>query len=117
MSYFRPMGDGPITDPSQVDDSLIVGEVPPTRVQCIELAADSPWRRPGQVCADAPLPTPGPLGPMIDAVRSILDQATGGGATTAPDGAAPPATHDDGPNLWLWGGAGVLAYYLLRKKR
>ncbi len=106
MSYFRrPMGD-PITDPSQVDDSIIVGEVPPTRVNCSQLPADSPFRAPGQVCANAPLPG----NDLWDAIKGVI----GGSASSS---ASSPASGDSGTTLLMLGGAGIAAYYLMRKKK
>ena len=103
MSYFRPgMGqEGPITDPSQVD-STIVGEVSPTRVECASLPADSPWRQPGQVC--------GPT--LLDRLRDWLRE----GPTTAASSTATTAASDGGSVLLL-GGLALAGYYLLRKKR
>lgn len=115
MSYVRPLGqDGPITDPSQVDDT-IVGEVGPTRVSCDALPADSPWRRPGQVCAP-------PGKSLWDVVKDWL----------APNGAPAPTpapTPDDAQTqtsqtaqsmgvspLVILGGAAAL-YYLVRSRK
>lgn len=110
MSYFRRSlgdGDGPITSPSQVDDSIIVGEVTPNRVPCSALPADSPWRRPGQVCA----PT------IFESLREWfgLDPESPTSGTTSP--APTQAASSDGPSLALLAGVGALAWYLMRKKR
>lgn len=112
MSYFRSMGDGPVTDPSQVDDTVIVGTVTPTRVGCSSLPPDSPWREAGQVCADAPLPTPTPpatpSGSLLDTLKNLI----GGAATGAAAPAATAAT-DTTSLLWL-AGLGAAGYYAYR---
>lgn len=100
MSYIHPMGDGPITSPSQVDDPV----VPPTRVACQDLPADSPWRNPGQVCADSPISTI--FDPIVDIIAETFDKP----ATSAPGAAG-------GPNWMLLAGLGLGAYFLLRKKK
>lgn len=120
MSYqrvrrVRAMGDGPITDPSQVDDTVIAGEVNPTRVDCSALPDDSPWKRPGQVCA----PT------MWDRLLSFLANAVTPGPSTAPSSPAPTPTPDAPPapdtassaSPFLMLGGLAAAYYLLRKKK
>lgn len=114
MSYFRPMGDGPITSPSQLDPApsssdggwnpgggaVDIGTVTPQRVSCDELPADSPFRRPGSVCAPPPDDTSG--GSIAQAFRDLIS----------------PAAAADGPP---WGliliGGGLAAYYLLKSKR
>lgn len=111
MSYIRPMGD-PITDPSQVDDTIVVGETTPRRVTCDELPADSPWRQPGQVCA------PQTGGGLFD--QWITPIFGGGGGTAAGGGAAGEPGAGGGSSsktLLLLGAAGVAAYYLFGKKR
>lgn len=109
MSYLRPMGD-PITDPSQVEDT-IVGEVPPTRVQCATLPADSPWRRPGQVCE------PSILDQIFDWLRTAGTAAPPTGTPT--DASTPPSSSDTSSltPILLLGGAAAAAYYLTRKKK
>ena len=111
MSYHRRngMGDGPITDPSQVDDTIYGGEVPPTRVSCDALPADSPWRKPGQACATPSSP--------LDYITGIVDgifNRTPLPPTSATPGT--PAAAATSPSLLLLAAAGGIAYYLLRKK-
>jgi hypothetical protein len=122
VTYFRrSLGqapDGPITDPSQLE---IVGTVTPTKVECAQLPADSPWRRPGQVCAPTlmdwflglfkpsaptalPAPTPEPV-PVLIPVSVPVPEAT------------PDTGMSDATKIFLIGGAGLVAYYALRKKR
>jgi len=105
MSYFRrPMGDGHVTDPSQVDPtvSTIVGTVPPTLVDCAQLPADSPWRQPGQVCA--------PKTSVIDDLTNFFTLSPSSStASTSGTGSAIP------PIAWV-GAAAVAAYYLFGKK-
>lgn len=111
MTYFRRgMGDGPITDPCQVDPSLclpetVIGTSPPTRVDCSQLPADSLFRLPGQPCAPA---------------------SAGGGVTgwllglINPAFSTPPTSSQgmaDDTKFLLLGGAAALAYYYFRKKR
>lgn len=104
MSYIRPMGDGPITHPSEVEDPPIV---PPTRVSCDELPADSPWKRPGQVCA------PPPDGqPWFDAIKDLFFPDSNQTPTVPSE---TPQSSGSTPWLLLVAGGG-LAYYLLRKK-
>lgn len=116
MSYLRrPMGDavtstteidGPITSPSQwnpSDTGVIAGEVPANRVPCDQLPADSPWRRPGQVCA--------PTGGILDSITNLLTGAASGGATAASNGDAGM------PWLLIAGAAGVAGYLILKKKK
>lgn len=115
MGYTRnySMGDdGPITHPSQVDDSIIVGTVPPKRVECAALPADSPWRKPGQVCA----PSTG-LTDLLKGIAEALTQPIVGAvsAATPPAPTATPAS--TGPSLLLLAVLGGAGYYLLRKKR
>jgi len=109
MSYIRPMGDGPITDPRQVDDELPELIVPPTRVPCEQLPADSPWRRPGQVCAGAPV-----SGGIADMITGLLQGVAAGPVNTT--STAETGTTYDINLLWL-AAAGGVAYYLMRKKR
>ncbi len=117
MSYVRPMGDGPITDPSQVDDTIVIGETTPKRVTCDELPADSPWRKPGQVCA------PQTGGGLFDDLLKQLFPSSGGGAAGAGTGAqtdmttAPGSGGGSGKTLLLLGAAGLAAYYLFGKRR
>jgi hypothetical protein len=101
------LGDGPVTSPSQVDDTLIP-TVPPTRVDCSALPADSPWRHPGQVCA------PTSAAWLESLVTDLFAPSTG---PTAPDATA--SVMGSGRSLLLWVAAGGLGYYLLtrRKKR
>lgn len=105
MSYFRPMGD-PITDPRQVDDTITVATIPPNRVDCAALPADSPWREPGQVCA------PPPSIPFFDTLKNLVTAGFGPSTPTS----APTAT-EDGSRLWLFAAAGGLAYYLYRSRK
>lgn len=109
MSYFRrpPMaGDGPITSPSQVDDTIDAGTVGPTRVECSALPADSPWRRPGQVCAAA-ADTPSPLDFISSEIDKAIDQAR----------AAAGAGGGGVPTWIMLAAAGGAAYLLMRKKK
>ena len=112
MTYFRAMGD-PITSPSQVDDGIFAGEVPPTRVECNILPANSPWRQPGQICADAP--GGGILSYLWETLKtSVAEHAP---PVMSPPIYAPPPS-DDHTGLLLLGAAGLGAAYLLfRKKR
>jgi hypothetical protein len=99
------MGDGPITSPSQVPDDEGVPIVPPTRVDCASLPADSPFRQPGQVCAPAPSG-----GGVLDYFLDVIHSAS------APTSAA--AGGDSDNTKWLLLGAlGVGAYLLTRKKK
>ncbi len=117
MSYHRRngLGDGAITDPSQVDSTLI-GTVAPTRVDCAALPADSPWKQPGQVCA--------PSSTVLDFFNGVIDRITGN-TPVAPTAAVTPATPDTAttgpssnlPSLLLLAAVGGVGYYLLRKKR
>ena len=113
MSYFRRgMGDGPITDPSQLDNGTTVATTGPTRVDCSALPADSPFRQPGQVCADdattAAASSNGgsPFDWLLDTIKS-------GGAAAQPA----QAGMSDSGKLFLAGAAALAAYYLFRKKR
>lgn len=110
MSYFlRPLsGDGPITSPSQVDDSVVVGTVPPTRVDCSALPADSPWRRPGQACASTSTPVSEFLSSIFDNMFSSTPPAN---ATTG----AQPTSASSGPSLLLLAALGGVAYLMTRK--
>ena len=110
MSYFkRSLGDGPITDPSQVDDSIIVGEVAPVRVDCATLAADSPWRKPGQVCA--------PAEGFFDSVINTLFPSSSTATTTTDATAASSAGISSLSPLVIIGGLAVGAYFLFGKKK
>ncbi len=104
MSYLRPMGDGPVLHPGEDEPPV----VPPTRVACKDLPSDSPWRRPGEVCADAPIST------IFDPVLDIIMDAVDG---KSPDGAAGAGGGITTGNLVLLGALGVGAYYLFRKKK
>lgn len=109
MSYMRrPMGqdepEGPITHPSQVDDTIIVGEVAPKRVPCDQLPADSPWRQPGQVCA--------PSRSLLEIIRDAFGTGTNGATAVAP---SPPVESPASPLLLLGAAAGL--YYLLRSRK
>jgi hypothetical protein len=106
MSYLlRPMGDGPITSPSQVDDSVLVPEeVGPSRVTCSELPADSPWRKPGQVCA-----VDFNLLDMVQGLLSKLGTALSPAPASAPAASAVP--------IALLVGGGVAAYLLFKKPK
>lgn len=109
MSYLRPMGDGPITSPDQVPathpDELDIGTIGPTRVPCDELPADSPWKRPGSVCAQTP--TPGIFDPILDALDKMK-------ATPATDAAAAASTF---PWLPVAAAAAALYFVVKRKKK
>jgi len=113
MSYFRrPLSDvdGPITSPTQVDDSLVVSTIEPTRVPCDKLPADSPWRRPGQVCAPAG-------GNIIEFLRGMYDKVASA-AAAVPDAPAPAtAPTTSSPPLLLLVALGGAGYYLLTRKR
>ncbi len=99
------MGDGPVLHPGEDDPPV----VPPTRVDCKSMPSDSPWRRPGEVCADAPISTI--FDPVIDIVMDAIDGKSQDGAPAAPGGGITTS------NLVLLGALGVGAYYLLRKKK
>ncbi len=124
MTYFRRgMGDGPITDPCQVDPSLcgpgtIVGTSPPTRVDCSQIPADSPFRQPGQPCAPAPAAV-GPAGSNGSGVTGWLLGLINPSFSTSPAGASSSSAQGmgDDTKLLLLGGAAALAYYYFRKKR
>ena len=105
MSYIRPMGDGPVLHPGEDDPPV----VPPTRVDCKSLPSDSPWRRPGELCADAPISTI--FDPVIDIVMDAIDGKSPDGSPASPGGGITTS------NLVLLGALGVGAYYLLRKKK
>jgi hypothetical protein len=108
MSYLRPMGDGPITSPSQVDDSILIpeAEVGPSRVTCSELPADSPWRKPGQVCAvDFNL---------ADMFSGLLNKL---GAAFSSSPAAPSSPPSAVPAVALLVGGVAAAYMLLKKPK
>lgn len=108
MSYLRPMGDGPITSPSQVDDSIVIpdAEVGPSRVTCSELPADSPWRKPGQVCAAD--------FNIVDMFTGLLNKL-GTAFSSSPSAAAPSSA---APSVALLvGGVAVASYLLLKKKK
>ena len=116
MSYFRrPMGDtGPVTSPSQVDDtnpsgSVIVGEVPPTRVDCTSLAPDSPWRQPGQVCA----PSTGATS-LFDYFKDLFNPSSAAAASSA---GTPTVSPTDSISPILFAGAAIGAYYWWRASK
>lgn len=106
-------GDGPVTSPTQVDvpvpdESVVVGEVTPKRVSCDELSADSPFRRPGQVCAaDASGPT------LLDRLLGWL----GTSPAPAPAAVLPAPEESMLPTLAILALAGGGAYYLYKKKK
>jgi hypothetical protein len=102
--------DGPITSPSQVDPDLIVATIEPKRVPCSELSADSPWRRPGQVCA------PGGGGSIVDFFKGLYDKVAGA-AAAVPDAAPAPAPTASSPSLLVLVMIGGAGYYLLKRKR
>lgn len=110
MSYIRPLGDGPIThpDPLPPDDETgdPIATVTPIRRDCSELAADSPWRRPGQVCA--------PPADLLDVLRGLIGGGSAG-ATSPPivDPAVSSAASDT--SLLWYVAAGGVAYYLYRQ--
>jgi hypothetical protein len=101
--------EGPITRPSEVDDSIIVGEVTPTRVECSALPADSPWKRPGQVCA--PSPVAEFFSDLYDKLRSL---APSGGAVEPTPAPTPGATSPR--SLLALAAIGGLGYYLLKRR-
>lgn len=120
MSYLRPMGDGPVTSPSQVDsgpitspsqvateDEILIGDVNAKRVPCSELPADSPWRQPGRVCAAD--------FNIVDMFTGLINKLGAAFATTPSPTAAPGASAI--PVAVLLGGAATAAYFLLRKKK
>lgn len=106
MSYHRSMGQ-PITSPSEVEDPV----VSPTRVDCADLPSDSPWRQPGQVCADSGQSSGGPL----DFINDLIQQAM------HPTSSSPSSATSEsvGAGTWLLLGAAALGTYWLlsRKKR
>lgn len=113
-------GDGPVTSPAQVDvpvpdDTVIVGEVTPKRVSCDDLSADSPFRRPGQVCA------PDPTGPtLIDRLVAWLAPApttTTAAPTVSTQVTAPAPQESALPTLALLAIAGGGAYYLYKSSK
>lgn len=111
MSYIRPFGDGPITDPRQVDETI--STVPPTRVGCAQLPADSPWRMPGEVCAGAPVASSSAPNGGDNWLKDFLT-----GLVSGPAGPAPtPVRTDDSPPWLLLALGGAAAYYLLKKRR
>ena len=110
MSYFRPMGDGPVTSPSEVDDTIIVGETSPKRVSCEDLPPDSPWRKPGQVCA------PNVVTDFFRGLYNTLTAPTFSVENTAPT-TTTPTTASSSPSLLVLAAAGGLAYYLYKRKR
>jgi len=102
--------DGPVVDPSQVNgNGTVVGVIPPTRVECATLPSDSPWRAPGQVCANA---SPS----IVDALKNLLGGAASGGATGVPTDAS-AATTEAVPPVLVLGGLALAAYYLFRGKK
>lgn len=113
MSYFRRgMGDGPITDPCQVDPSACttVGTVTPTVVDCAQLPADSPFRQAGQPCAPGGSGKGAPTGGPMDWLVNTIQSSVAAGSPSAPD------TSDTTKLLLV--GALVAAYYAFwRKKR
>lgn len=120
MSYHRKGFGDPITDPSQVDGSIIVGEVGPSRVGCAQLPADSPWKEPGEVCYSPPGTVAGAGGGILDLLGLSLDKLRTGVAAitgTTPTPTTAPAETSSGPPWLLLGGIAVGAYFLLRKKK
>lgn len=110
------LGDGAITSPPQVDPDLFddsgsttVGEVQGNRVECSQLAPDSPWRQPGQVCA----PVPGFFDSMVDYLTGLKNKVTGDPGIVPPSATAA----DTGPNLLVLAGLGGLAYWYFTKKK
>lgn len=114
MSYFRraikrPMGDdGPITHPWQVDESIIA-IVPPTRVDCAQLPADSPWRQPGQVCAPSSL--------LDSAISMVKDVALGPAMSVDYTNKAGETSGFDIPGWLVYGGLGAVALHLWKRKK
>lgn len=111
MSYFRRgMGDGPITDPCQIDPSTcVVATVPPTRTECAALPADSPFRQPGQVCAPRDDAGNG-NGSVMDWVMGLIKPAF------APQSAPTPADEGMSPATFLLLAAGAFATYRYFRK-
>lgn len=117
MSYLvrRGMGDGPITDPSQLDGQTIA-TVTPTQVTCDQLPADALARQPGQVCAPAPATAPtapasgsGVMGWLVD----LINQNVAAAPTT-------PAASDgmsDTTKLLLGAAAVAGIYYYSKRKK
>ena len=119
----RRMGlgdDGPITSPSQVDDSMfrdsaIMGTIGPTRVPCASLPADSPWKRPGQVCApEAPSSIVEFFKGMYDKIAALSPLAPE--ATAAPS-AESTTSASSGSSLLVLAAIGGVGYYLLTRKK
>lgn len=127
MSYFRRrgMGDTAITDPCQVDPTIpcgsgastpgpIIATVSPNQVDCSQLAADSPFRQPGQPCAPTSTPTTGGSGGgIMDWFMGLVQPTLG---QPAPATAADQGMSDT-TKLLLLGGAAAAAYYYFGKKR
>lgn len=119
MSYFRRSLGQPITDPSQLEEDGIVGTVTPTRVECEKLAPDSPWRKPGQVCAPTLMdwfwglfkPSASPVAPSQP--EPILVPVP----VPVPEASVEDTGMSDIAKVILVGGAGIAAYYALRKKK
>jgi hypothetical protein len=114
-------GDGPVTSPS--DPSLdtpggqvIAGTVPPTRVACEDLPADSPFRGPNGPCPAAP------SGSIMDWLRDTFGVGTPAAVVTVPatvgaPAAAPAAPVDSGPPVVLIAAAIAVGYYLYAKRK
>jgi hypothetical protein len=94
MSYFRPgMGDGPVTDPCQVDPSTCPPPPAPTA---------------GGATASTPTGG-GPLAWLTGLIAPVLG--------TQPTGPAADQGMSDTTKMVLAGGAVLALYYLTRKKR
>ncbi len=115
MTYYRRSLGQPVTDPSQVDDTIVIGEIKPKRVDCASLPADSPWKRPGQVCEPS----------FWDFLRDLVPSSPDTPNTTP--ATSPPFVDPSGPGwppaessllpLALLALGGLGAYYILRKKK
>lgn len=87
---------------------MVFDQIPPTRVDCNDLPADSPWRRPGQICGgDAPAGG-GPLEFINDLIQGALHPGATSPAQTA-------STETGIGKYLLLGGAALGAYWAMKK--